>query len=279
MMLRATLMSVLASGAVLGQDGKAPEPITIESTRPPARFRVDDTYATQNKRIEDALDRVLPEVSFDQVPLPEVINSLRGLLGVNMQVDWNVMEAFGVRRDVSITLKVNDLPAGRVLELALREAGGGQVRMCLEAQKGVLIVSTCEEAGRHMVTRVYDLRDLLRAIVAPPQTADAGTGARGMPLHKATDTEFRARWARDKPAQEAADPNVGEVFHELQELITSVVNPDSWEINAGRGSMRAVAGLLVVRNNQWTHRELYLLLEDLREKLLPERSRRSDPAP
>ncbi|RMF77886.1 MAG: hypothetical protein D6744_10790, partial [Planctomycetota bacterium] len=51
----------------------------------------------------------------------------------------------------------------------------------------------------------------------------------------------------------------------LLDLVTMVVEPDSWAVNGGWGSIELFSGSLVVRNTADVHAQVFDLLQSLRD--------------
>ena len=65
------------------------------------------------------LDHRLPEVKFDGVGLSDVLDFLRDVTGIPIEVDWTGLADAGVSRDVPVTVRFGDMPAGQVLRLVI----------------------------------------------------------------------------------------------------------------------------------------------------------------
>jgi hypothetical protein len=50
---------------------------------------------------------------------------------------------------------------------------------------------------------------------------------------------------------------------QLAEAIPGVIAPENWDLSGGAGAIRAVNGLLIVRQTRPVHREIRQLLEQL----------------
>ncbi|HZN68129.1 MAG TPA: hypothetical protein VFB66_22780 [Tepidisphaeraceae bacterium] len=123
------------------------------------------------------------------------------------------------------------------------------------------------EAGEKVVTRVYDVRDVLmpvneypfrgnmmpnRQIEFPPVVARSGGG--GGAAQPATG---QAPVSSARSAQERID--------EVIRLIAETVDPDSWRDAGGTvGSVREIEGQLIVTQTQENHRQLVELLAAMR---------------
>lgn len=225
-----------AAGAALKPANGAASNAALEST---------------DEAIYQALAKNVAQADFSETPLAEVIEWVHSTLGVNMHVQWNVLENAGIARDRTISLSLKNLTMERILRLVLDEIGGSDgVQLGFEAQDGILVVSTEEDLNRRTKFVVYDVRDILDAL--PPGGIS-------------TMAPEKAKVAREEPGQPAAVAGSG---GELMQLITSSVRPESWEDNGGTGGIRWYHGLLVIRTNDAAHREVRGLLQSLRAALV-----------
>ncbi|HEV7222449.1 MAG TPA: hypothetical protein VGN42_07095, partial [Pirellulales bacterium] len=86
----------------------------------------------------------------------------------------------------------------------------------------------------------------------------------------------------DKPAPKSVHPQMGSgglgmggmggaasssrrlsMADQLAEAIPGVIAPENWDLSGGAGAIRAVNGLLIVRQTRPVHREIRQLLEQL----------------
>ncbi|MBI5864089.1 MAG: hypothetical protein HZB38_06230 [Planctomycetes bacterium] len=217
------------------------------------------TLAQLNKRI--------PEVSFEGLPLDQVIDWLQGYTGMNVNVHWQTLTDAGVARDKGITIKVKNLRLSQVLWMIMNEAGGPDIKLAYRASGNLLILSTEDELGKEMLVRVYEVGDLLlriRDFYGAPQidlqnqqsTGGQGGGGGGSNIFGGGGgSGGQDDDQQDRGNQEQAgvlDPEMGGLIT----LIQQTVQPDTWEVNGGLGTITAWRTQLVVRNNIRVHQEL-----------------------
>ncbi len=58
-----------------------------------------------------------------------------------------------------MTVTLHDVKFSKVLDIILQEAGGGKLAYTID--EGVITISTADELNKAVVTRVYDITDLL----------------------------------------------------------------------------------------------------------------------
>lgn len=226
------------------------------------------------------LDARVTALSFDEAALSDVFDFLAELAGVNVVVRWERLAELGVRRDAPITLRVRNMRLGQVLWFVLNEAAPDRVRLAYRLDADTLLITTAEDLGREMITRVYDARDLIlpeianpsisfgrqRTYVASttpmvaagavgvmPQTAVIGSGSRLV-----GENPFGTIYI--DPNQPGDEVNVGseadERMRRLIDVITATIEPATWRVNGGAGTIEAHRGLLVIRNSPLVHQQI-----------------------
>jgi hypothetical protein len=233
--------------------------------------RVINPAAAKPKTLQ-LLDQRLPEAAFDDVPFEQVMDYLGGVTGMNMIVRWQTLEDAGVEKTKAITLKANNLRLSQVLWLVLGQAGGAEVKLAYRASGNVLILSTEEDLGKEMVLKVYDVSDLL---VKPKNFYNAPTldlsqqnlssggqgagGGSGQSIFQNDDQDEDDEEERNRgDGAGVDDPET----QRLIRLITETVEPDSWQLNGGLGTIVAWRNQLVIRNKILVHQQLGGLLRE-----------------
>ena len=213
-------------------------------------------------RLQAALDRRLGVVTFDDVPLDDALKTLRGQAGdINLLVDWRAFEAAGIDRTAPVSARLRDVPFSKALQVVLDHAGGDTVKLGFAADGNVLNVTTAEVLARNTVTRVYDVRDLLIEI---PSVTDAPVLGRPEPVPAPAANRFPKESDEDRAkAAKAREERVEQIVT----LVKETVDPQSWRDNGGTvGAVRELQGQLIVTQTAENHRQVAVLLDQLREK-------------
>jgi len=244
-----TTALVLAASAVIA--AAQTEPVRDAGA---VRARVPTTLKYLNERID--------EVSFDSAPLDQVINWLEDFTPMNVVVRWDILEENGVDKDKPISMQVRNLRFSQVLWLLMQEAGGSDVKLAYRASGELLIISTADDLGKEMVVRVYDVSDLLvraeKFYGAPhmdlqnSQNLGSQGGGTGNIFGGTGSGGSRDDDERGGRGREEEDTGI----QELIDLIVTTVEPNSWALNGGLGTIQAFRNLLVVRNNILVHQAL-----------------------
>lgn len=108
-----------------------------------------------------ALNRTLPEIKFNNIPLKDCIDFVRDVSGANIHVNWKAIEAAGVTPDTPINMRLRSVSLRKVLNLLLSESAGGQPTLTYYVDQGVIEITTRELSDKQLITIVYDVRDLL----------------------------------------------------------------------------------------------------------------------
>jgi type II secretory pathway component GspD/PulD (secretin) len=212
---------------------------------PAAASATDGTGVTAaDQAMQAALERKLPEMNFEGIAFSDAIDFLRDITQMNFFVDWRALEAAGIDRNAPVTVRVRDVAVSKALRLVLDNVGGGTVKLGYAVDGNVLNVSTAEELAKNVITRVYDIRDLIVEI--PDFTA--------VPAAPLPQT-------RPDPAKQRADR-----IKEVMDLIQETVAADSWREAGGTvGAMRQIQGQLIVTQTPENQQQIATLLAQLRE--------------
>ncbi len=194
-----------------------------------------------------AVRKVIKDAEFKDMPFEEFVEWLERTTKVTVIVRWKLLEKAGIDRTQPITLKLKNVPLRRIIELVLDQLkrDDPSVRLAAKADDNTLILSTARDLYREMITRTYDVQDLLLTI---PQF----TGGRLGPPSGGPVRIFNPNPAKGNETNATPD----ESTRRLIETITSSIQPESWKDNGGEGTIRYFRGRLIVRNNLLVHEQL-----------------------
>lgn len=210
----------------------------------------------------------LPDISFEGQPFDQVMDWVASVTGLNVQVRWQTLENAGVERDKPISIRVKKMPVRTILWMVINEAGGPDLKLAYRASGNLLIVSTADELGKEMLIRVYDVADLL---VQVPNFTDApkiglgsgqgqqgggGIGGQGGGGGQSIFSGGQQGGGQQNTRDEEGEDSGEEDMTRLIELITATVEPDTWQVNGGLGSVMAFGRQIVVRNNILVHQAI-----------------------
>ena len=113
---------------------------------------------TGEAAIEKALESPT-QMEFVEQPLDQVVDYLRDYHQIEIQLDKSAMEDVGIAVDHPVTQKFQGLSLRSALRLMLRE-----LKLTYTIQNDVLLITTPEVEEANLVTRVYDVADLVVCI-------------------------------------------------------------------------------------------------------------------
>ncbi len=228
----AMLGLVSLTGAACGPRGPAPTPASRSATRPAPQGPIRPGAAAEDhpfSRIaREMLQKKRGDFEFRDDRFDSAIDYFRDVSGQNVVVNWPALQAAGIDKDATVSLKLSNVTHGRALKEILF-AAGGVVPLGYILDEGYVRISTREDLSTLTTHRVYDVADLVAA-----------------------DTAQRRR----------------EKAEELCDVIRAAINRDSWVEYAGSlGSICELDGLLLVLQNDQNHARLAKLLSTIRRKL------------
>jgi hypothetical protein len=141
----AVMVASCVAGAAPADDSAGTRPATLPIFPNPA--------TTTTARAPDLGERMLASVELERVPLGDAIERLRSQAGVNLFVSWNVLTRAGVNPDTPVDAKLSNVPLGRVLDLILSDAAGGDGKAAWAVEDGVIRVSTAADLERSAMLR------------------------------------------------------------------------------------------------------------------------------
>lgn len=172
---------------------------------------------------------------FVETPLSDVAETVGEWCKINVWVDAKSLEEVGVGTDSPLTFHGKRVSVEVALERMLEP-----IELTWMVRDGLLILTTPEVVESHLVTRIYNVRDLM----AKSYRADGSTSYD---------------------------------FDSLIELITGTVTPNAWDAVGGPGSVKEFTNdfdvALVISQTDNVHREIDDLFRLLR--MLPNDGRRS----
>jgi hypothetical protein len=246
----ATAIGALTSAALAQQVGT--------SSTPPRAQNVN-TVSILNQRV--------PEITFEELSLEQVMNWLADFTHMNVNVRWQVLADAGIDRDRPISLHARNLRLSQVLWLIMNDAAGSEVKLAYRASGNLLVLSTAEDLDKEMVTKIYDVADLLIKLpVATRQGAfnvsqglgqntgqgGGGSGAGGGMFGQGQGQQQQQYGRNDTTGTAGTEQQM----QQLVDLIRQTIEPDSWRENGGSGSIIPFQKSIVVRNTLLVHQRL-----------------------
>jgi hypothetical protein len=183
-----------------------------------------ESALSAEERIEKALGQPATFEFFD-TPLTDVVEALREASKINVVLDRRALEEIGIPADAGISFQISNVSLQSALNLML-----GQLDLTWTIQDEVLLITTPEGAEERLITKVYDVADLVIC--------------------------------RDASGELWAD------YDTLIHLIKWTIEPATWDHVGGAGTAEGAsfrgAETLTVSQTYQIHQKISQFLEDLR---------------
>jgi hypothetical protein len=243
-----SLLLMLLVGIAIG--------LAIDLLRPKAEAR---RLPAGEPSVEMALDKRIPEVWLENVPLEVAAKQITELSGVPINIDEVGMRASGMFPPPKVNVRLKNATLANVLN-ELNASMSNPQDYYIWYSKGQSITITAAPyviAGGSPLpasTRVYDVRDLLAKRI-PCINDSAALAAYRQALVAA---QYPNSPGPPRPPEEPSEA--------LAKLIVDTVMPDLWIQSGGAtGSLKIVGGVMIVTHDPQAHRQIRLLLEQLRQ--------------
>lgn len=230
-----------------------PKPTAKSATSKPAK---DPAEKPVRNRAVQAMKIVVENAEFEEMPFEDFVEWLERLTQANVVVRWKVLEAAGIEKDRPLTLKQKNIPLGRLLPMAFdnltHDLEG--VEIAAKASGNVLLITTRADLNSKLVTRSYDIESL--RIVVPDfkgrqaNLDNVGQGGPGRPRGGILQGGGVTQDGRSADAE----------TQKLIDVITSMIDPPSWKVNGGKGTITEFKGNLIIRNSEEVHDALEAML-------------------
>lgn len=190
--------------------------------------------ASDDANSDDVLDRLIPDLNFDQVSLEDAFSQLAEATHANILVRWRDLSDAKIESSRRIRLhlwNVSLRTALRVILAEIDDSATPQIGFTVD-NDGVLDVCASHSISDHGVIRFYNIRDIVQStLTVPPPDG----------------------------------PTPQECVDSIIKLITDSVSPDSWRDAGGSiGAIKEINGVLVVTQSVQSQKEIEALLSGLR---------------
>ncbi len=203
------------------------------ATSDDARATAQQSVVSEPARMADSRDDAIKaalnspiEADFEQIPARDAFDYMQKSMDVNMHVMWSDLGNLGI--DAPVTLKLKNLPAGRVLRLLL-DTLSPEIPLDFAVEEGVLLIGPKERLANRQSIVIYDIRNL--SIYQGNTDPDEGAAA------------------------------------EVAQLVQETVDPESWAENGGKGHIKAFRANLVIVQSGPVHARVEAFLNQLRSAL------------
>lgn len=209
------------------------------------------------------LSALHPDMSLDEA-IEEVRNSIEPPL--KLTVRWrDLSDNAYIERDTTIGMRgLSDIPLGKGLDELLKSVSGGIAEIQYAVDQGIITVATREALPGKMITDIYDVTELIGVkarftVDLDVDVSSGGGGGRGGGGGGGGDIVQ----ATDQLTGTEDIENIASII----ETIRQTIEPESWFINGGQGSIIAHGNTLIIRQTLEIHEEIRKLITNLRKSL------------
>jgi hypothetical protein len=238
---------------------RAADPFAAPPTSAAAPKKVEGTAgraraaSSAAARIEQELDKNT-ELDVVEMPLKDVVQFISDKHGIPILLKMKELANASVSVDSPVTKSFRGITLRSVLNLMLQD-----LELAYAVRDEVLQITTPEDAQTATEIRIYDCRDLL-GMAAP--AVEKGAASEAAPGDVRVSGDFgRGRGGVPAPPISEAERRA----QRLMAIITTNVDPQTWQANDGTGSVSEYNGLIVVTQTAPSHQKIGQVLEMLRK--------------
>lgn len=228
------------------------------------------TRTESELKIEKSLNEVV-SLHFHSVPLTDVIRHVATTHGINIALDTRAIETEGLMADVAVSIDVDGITLRSALNLLLQQAGG----LVYDIENEVLKITNRLEQETRFELEVYPVADLVipLGLDMPTNPLDNSivnaTAGYGNGMYQVQDDLAVSIGGNGAPRNNGSGSNGSNRadFSGLIDLITTTVEPGSWDIDGGAGRLQGNENTLslVIRQTPKVHDMIVDLLGQLRK--------------
>lgn len=222
-----------------------------------------------NRQILGLLEQRRIPAEFADHTLAQAVEYVRGVSGVNVDVNWRSLASLGVTRDTAVSLNLTNVPIRTVLDrLADHLSPGRDSRVGWAVIDGILVIAAQHDLDRaDMPAHVYDIRDLLVDAPNYKRTIDFDLDSVLAKVRRERALGAASPFA-DAPTEGSGRAALGaeEKARQIMSLIQQQVDPEGWsDVGGDRGFIQHLNGSLLITTTPRNHRQITGLLQRLRE--------------
>jgi hypothetical protein len=189
---------------------------------------------------------------------------LGGELAHGCWLDRRSLEDAGVSIDEPLLWwQVEGASIATMLEMVL-----AQCEMGYQIRDGILVITSANAALDNLSVVVYDGAHLFSSVVLVEGQLHVQLRTALQPLTHATtelseENSIAIRQSIDRVVEKLGSNDALSRFENAVALLQTQVDPNSWEVNGGTGTISCLNQQLIVRQSESTHRKVRKFLEDL----------------
>jgi hypothetical protein len=196
------------------------------------------------------LGRQIPSARLQDFSLSDAFDYIRDLTDLTINVNWDALQGAAVSKETRIDISLKNVNVGGIVEAILAEAQNGRQVVDYEIQHGALTIDTVANLDKVVVTRSYEVKPLLLAMLPPqPSPAPRPVGEGGA----------------IGPTTATTEPDLTGPRAALVRLVRENVMPGTWNGEDGKApSVATEKTSLIVIASQRTQRAVAAYLDSLR---------------
>ncbi|MGD0770066.1 MAG: hypothetical protein ABSB42_17920 [Tepidisphaeraceae bacterium] len=225
----------------------------------------NSNVSKEDQAVQALLDKRLPSVQLPQVALSDAMDFLRDITGANILVNWKALEAAGIdKQSTQVSVMLHDVKFSKVLDIILQEAGAGKLAYTIDG--GVITISTADELNKVVVTRVYDITDLLINPNFDPTIQSIGSGSSQVGGSSGGGSGTTTIGQNTNNSQNSTSTRQQQLL-DIKKKIENTVEFSSWKDNDpnGYGQIDDFNNQLIITQTSEVHDKIQNLLTQLRE--------------
>lgn len=228
--------------------------------------RVDTPHKTARPVVPETLrilNQTIPDFSVDSVPFETVIQTIQELTQVNIWVRWNQLKGVGIERETPITIKARNARLSLLLWMVMRASSDGEVVLAYRLSGNQMTISTAEDLEKEIITRVYDVSDLMVRVENADRPQFNQSQGLGQNSGGGGSSIFQNNQTQNSTSQQRQAGQRLPEMDALIKVIQATIEPQSWADGPGAkgpdtapGHIEAYGNLLVVTNTILVHQKL-----------------------
>ncbi|HVJ67348.1 MAG TPA: hypothetical protein VM510_05150, partial [Caulifigura sp.] len=229
-------------------------------------------YSEAELRIKRALTETI-SLNFQDAPLSQVIQYIAEQKGINAKIDQAALADEAVSASTPVSINIHGLKMKSALDSLLAEMNLGYT---IENEM-LVITSKLKERGG-LMTKTYQVADLVIPITVPGSQSSLRPGTGYGPFDNQLNPGLPQVANGADPFADLSSltgaaapktmggPGSNADFQSLTNLLTDVIDPQSWSENGGQATVNSHESTLslVIRQTQRGHEEIADLLDQLR---------------
>jgi hypothetical protein len=223
-----------------------------DNSKPNQKTSEENTKRPPNNLAVIGMTKTVVEADIKDMSLEDFAEWIGRDTGANVIVRWKLLEKEGVTSDSKINVKVKDISIRQLLAHVFLNITQDKpkVELSAHAEGNILTISTRQDLNTKMITRVYDVQDLIQS--RPDffgQLDEEKRDEEEFPHASGKRTQSRLKHTQ---RGQTLSPHI----LDLIDGITTNIDSESWKVNGGRGRIKFFNGKLVIYNSVEVHQKI-----------------------